>query len=241
MIYSFINNIIKAFTKGLCLIFPFRCYGCDCIVPSAYILCDHCLSEVSFIRPPFCRVCMSPLVSSAGELCPRCRRRKPTFASLRSAIEYDGMGKQLILKFKHADRLDLAKLFALWLQFCAADTLARVDLLVPVPLHHVRRLTRQYNQAALLAAALARLTGKEFNGRALIRRRYTPSQGHRSQTERRHNVAGAFAVKNPAAFKGARIAVIDDVITTGATALECTRVLKAAGAKEVHIITIARV
>ena len=233
---SFLRTAIK---KVLNLVLPCRCYGCGRAVDGQYLLCDECLPEVAFVRPPYCRICMAP-ASRHGGLCGNCLRRKPRFKALRSAAEYDGLAKKLVLRFKHADRTDIARIFAMWLKFAAADALENVDLLVAVPLHPLRKARRKYNQAALVASELGGMTGIPFAPGVLVRTRWTPSQGHRTRAERKSNVAKAFAVKNPPLVKGKRVAVLDDVITTGATLLECLAVLKRAGAREVTLLTVAR-
>lgn len=121
--------------------------------------------------------------------------------------------------------------------------LARADMLVPVPLHYRRLLMRRYNQADLIARALSRDTGIPCLSEALRRVRATPSQGHLTAPERAKNVRRAFAVsgRHAGQIKGANIVLIDDVFTTGSTAKECAQALLKAGAKEVSVLSLARV
>jgi ComF family protein len=158
-------------------------------------------------------------------------------------LRYDEASKELILRFKHADRTGSAPAFAAWLQRAGAELLAEADVLAPVPLHWSRLLARRYNQAALLARELARLTGKPAIQDLLVRRRRTPSQGGLGAAGRERNVSGAFHVhpRHAARIKGQRVLLIDDVLTTGATVSACSRTLRRGGATAVDVLTLARV
>src|SRR5262249_11720195 len=133
----------------------------------------------------------------------------------------------LILQFKHGDRTELAGLFAGWIARSAVDLLGEADAVVPVPLHPLRLLRRRYNQAAEIARPLARRAGLEYLPDVLVRARRTDSQGGKSGSGRRRNVAGAFQVPPARAkqVKGRRVLLIDDVMTTGATAEACAKAL----------------
>lgn len=156
---------------------------------------------------------------------------------------YDETSREPILQLKHADRLDLAPLFARWLSRSARELIDDADAIVPVPLHPLRLLRRRYNQAAEIARPLAALSGTSYLPDALVRRRATATQGGKSGSGRRRNVAGAFDVpaRRRDQVAGLRILLIDDVLTTGATAEGCARALKAAGAARVDLAVVARV
>ncbi len=202
-------------------------------------------SRIAFIEAPFCDGCGAPFDYDMGEgaRCAGCQARAPAFDRARAACLYDEHSRGLILKLKHADRTDLANLFARWLARAAADLLPQVDAVVPVPLHRWRLLARRYNQAAEIARPLARLASRPYLPDALVRLRATPSQGGRSGSGRRRNVAGVFAIgpRWRARIEGRRVLLIDDVLTTGATVEGCARALKAAGAAGVDVAVIARV
>ena len=153
------------------------------------------------------------------------------------------MARRLILPFKHGDRTDLARPLARFMARAGAALLEEADLLVPVPLHRTRLLARRYNQAALLAGALARLSGRKMLPDALRRVRATPMLGDLSARARAETMAGAIAVRpgRAAAIAGRRILLIDDVLTTGATSNACARALLAAGARAVDVLALARV
>jgi len=202
-------------------------------------------SKIAFIEAPFCDACGAPFDYDLGAeaRCPTCTRQLPAFDHARAACIYDEPVSDLILKLKHADRTDLSGLFARWIARAAADLLRRTDGVVPVPLHRWRLLRRRYNQAAEIARPLARRARVGYWPDALVRERQTGSQGGKSGDARRTNVAGAFAV--PARWRGRvegrRILLVDDVLTTGATAESCALALKAAGAACVDVAVIARV
>lgn len=156
---------------------------------------------------------------------------------------YDDGSKPLILSFKHSDRTHAAKALAAWMARPAAEFMESIDYIIPVPLHRWRLFKRRYNQAALLAQELHQLTGKSLLSDGLIRTKPTPIQGHRNRKERHENVRGAFSI-NPRYgenLKGKTILLIDDVLTTGATVSECSKVLLKAGAAGAHVLTLARV
>lgn len=161
----------------------------------------------------------------------------------RAALLYDDASKSFILRFKHADKIDTAMLLAKWLAQAGAEFLGDADVLVPVPLHWTRLFSRRFNQAALLAQALARVTETAVAVDALARHKKTPSQGRLGVKARARNVQGAFRVppKRRPQVKGKRVVLVDDVYTTGATVRAATKVLLRAGAERVDVVTLARV
>jgi ComF family protein len=202
-------------------------------------------TRIAFIEAPFCDGCGAPFEYDMGALalCAACQGRKPAFDRARAACLYDDNSRDLILKLKHADRTDLAGLFARWIARASADILPELDAVVPVPLHRWRLLGRRYNQAAEIARPLARHARLAYLPDALLRARATQSQSGKSGSGRRRNVAGAFVVA-PAwrsRIAGRRLLLVDDVLTTGATVEGCARALKGAGAARVDVAVIARV
>ncbi len=201
--------------------------------------------RIDFLDAPVCDACGLPFAydQGPGARCVACMARPPRFQRARAACLYDDASRDLILKLKHADRPDLGPLFARWLARAGTDVLAEADLLVPVPLHRRRLFVRRYNQAAEIARPLARLCRRPYLPDALIRQRPTSIQGGKSGRGRRLNVKGAFVVPKwrRARLKDARIVLIDDVLTTGATAEACAKALLAAGAASVDLLVVARV
>lgn len=226
-------------------VLPPLCPSCKVIVDRPYSLCLPCWSALTFISDPMCRICGDPFeIAPPGDLvCGACLAEPPLWHAARSAVRYDEASRALILGFKHGDRLHLSALFAGWMRIAGAGLLEPGAVLVPVPLHRWRLLSRRYNQSALLAYDLARKTGLRVSDQALIRTRATDVQGKLSATQRRKNVAGAFKVSDArrSEIAGRSIILIDDVRTSGATAAACTRTLLRAGAARVSFLTIARV
>ncbi len=205
-------------------------------------------ARVTFLDDPVCDGCglamaYAPPSNVLAERCLSCLAKPRAFGRARAACVYDEHSRALILKLKHADRTDLAGLFARWLSRSGAELLAQADAIVPVPVHRTRMLTRRYNQAAEIARPLARMHGLTYLPDALVRKRDTASQGGKSAVGRKRNVAAAFAVPpgKRKQVEGRRIVLVDDVLTTGATAEGCARALLAAGAASVSLSVVARV
>lgn len=226
-------------------VLPVRCLLCGATVAEDGALCADCWSSLRFLGPPHCACCGYPFEYEVpGEtLCAACTRAPPQFDRARAVFAYDEASRALILSFKHADRTHQAPAFGRWLARAGMDLVADADLIAPVPLHRWRLFARRYNQAALLVHALGRESGCRVAVDLLVRRRRTRSQGRMSRTARLRNVRGAFAVREDwrEAVKGARVLLLDDVQTTGATVEECARVLNRAGAAAVDVLTLARV
>jgi ComF family protein len=202
-------------------------------------------SRIRHIEAPYCDGCGAPFDFDLGQdvRCAACLARRAAVDHARAACLYDEHSRDLILKLKHADRTDLAGLFARWLARAAADLLPHLDAVLPVPLHRWRLLGRRYNQAAEIARPLAAANRLAYWPDALVRAKHTESQAGKSGTGRQRNVAGAFEVapRWSARIAGARLLIVDDVLTTGATVEGCARALKHAGAVRVDVAVIARV
>ena len=224
---------------------PPRCPGCGIIVEMPAAVCGACWSAIAFIAEPLCERCGRPFEFIVAErsVCGRCLADPPVFGRARAVALYDDASRGLILKFKHGDGLHLAPLFGAWLSRAGSGLLAEADVVVPVPLHRVRLFSRRYNQAAILALDIGRRVNLPVDVMGLIRARRTPSQGTRTRAGRERNVRGAFTVARECAARlsGKRVLLIDDVLTSGATANACARVLLRSGAAHVDVLTIARV
>ncbi|HEX2561661.1 ComF family protein [Phenylobacterium sp.] len=237
----------RAFGRGLLdLVFPPHSLDEDIgPAPQSSGFSALAWSRIAFIDGPVCDGCGAPLEFALGPgvRCAPCEARPHPFARARAACLYDEGSRGAILKLKHADRLDLAPLFARWLMRAARELIEGAELVTPVPLHPTRLIARRYNQAAEIARPLARLSGLAYAPDVLKRIKATPTQGGRSGPGRRRNVAGAFAVpaSKAALVRGRRVLLIDDVLTTGATTGGCARALLAAGAVGVDVAVVARV
>ena len=202
-------------------------------------------AQVKFLDEPCCYICGFPFEFDEGlkALCGRCSVKRPAYDMARAGFEYDDHSRPLVLGFKHGGRTEGLRMFAGHMRRAGRLCLDSADFLVPVPLHYKRRIKRRYNQSALLARALAKISAPIFDPDILERTRSTPTQGGRSASGRRRNVQGAFRVRDAAydRLEGSEVVLIDDVMTTGATLESCARTLKRAGAKQVTALTLARV
>jgi len=221
---------------------PPHCLTCDNPVTEQGTQCPVCFGKLTFITEPCCARCGLPL-PHADAVCAACEQAPPIFDAARAPLLYDDGARSLILPLKHADRTDLALPLAGHMARAGAALLARADILVPVPLHWRRLFKRRYNQSALLARHLAARAGKPMIPDALRRIRATSPLGGLSAFERRHAVDGVFiaAPGHVLRLQGRRILLVDDVMTSGATANACARALLAAGAAAVDVLAAARV
>jgi len=239
------SYLARARAAFLNAVLPARCMACGVTVEGDGALCPQCWLDIRFLAEPACACCGFPFEYAVPErtLCAACTRRRPAFERARAVFAYDDASRRLILAFKHADRLHDGPAFGRWLARTGAELVPDADLIVPVPLHRWRLFYRRYNQAGLLAQALGRTVEKSVSVDLLIRHRRTRSQGRLSRSSRIRNIQGAFKLRDGrrGMVEGARILLIDDVLTTGATVEECTRVLKRAGASAVDVLTLARV
>jgi ComF family protein len=242
-----LGNRVRRLAAGtLDLVLPPQCLACGAIAEGEAALCAGCFSRLRFLSHPLCDACGYPFELGEGAiagLCAACLRRAPSFDRARAVFAYDDESRGLVIGFKHADRTHAAPAFARWLARAGAELIRECDIIAPVPLHRWRLFRRRYNQAALLALALARLAAKPCVPGLLHRLRATPSQGGLGRLGRARNVRGAFAVteRARAGLAGRRVLLIDDVLTTGATVEEAARALKAEGAAAVDVLTLARV
>jgi ComF family protein len=232
---------------ALDLLLPPTCLTCDAPVDAPGRFCPECFAFTGFVTEPCCRRCGVPFAHAsqggAEKLCPSCRDRPPPWGRARAALRYDTQARRIVLPLKYGDRTEYAGALAPLMVRAGAALLRDAELLVPVPLHRRRLIQRRYNQAALLAHAVARLAGKPVLPDALKRTRVTVSLGDLSAAERARVVDGAFAVRTGRAgsVAGRKVLLVDDVLTSGATCAACTRALFAAGASAVDVLVAARV
>lgn len=221
--------------------------SCDESVDVQGHLCAECFSKTNLISDPFCVRCGVPFASAAlgglEQLCPSCRVRPPAFRQARAALRYDKQARGLILPFKHGDRIELAPALAPMMARAGAALLIGADVLVPVPLHRRRLFQRKYNQAAMLALAIGKASGHSVAPDLLQRTRQTHSLDDKSPEERAREVQGSFSIRPSRIHMviGKTVLLIDDVMTSGATASACAFALMAAGATAVDVLVAARV
>jgi ComF family protein len=210
------------------LLWPARCAGCDGFVAERCSFCDRCAEG------------LLPL----GQACPRCalpdrrcscRVAPPPFVAAQAVFLYGDVISQALLRFKHGGRVDLARPLG---QLLRPFLQTSAGAIVPVPLHPRRLRARGFNQALELVRAARPHVPLWVD--VLRRRRDTPSLGHLSPDARRALVADAFFVRDPRRVAGKRLLLVDDVMTTGATAAACTQTLIEAGAAEIRVLALAR-
>jgi ComF family protein len=226
---------------------PPHCPTCDAQVPVQGTFCATCFAKLNFITPPLCQSCGLPFASAAqaslAGICATCTAHPPQWQEARAALTYDDAARHLIIPLKHTDRQDLAQVLATQMARAGRTLLARADVLVPVPLHRWRLFRRGFNQAAILTRALSAQTRVPAILDAMRRPRRTAALGPLSATERARMLDGAFTIRpsRAAALRGKRVCLIDDVMTSGATANACAEKLLQAGCVSVDVLVAARV
>lgn len=239
-----LHNFVKSFAD---LLYPKICQACKKDLPAASVggvVCLDCWSQIKMNRPPLCHACGRQMSrkDTAKNVCSHCARKNYFFDRAFSACVYDGTIKTLIHEFKYKDKEFLGRpLSTLLADFIGGFNLPveYIDCLVPMPLHRAKLREREYNQAQILADHLAQAIKKPVLENNLFRFRATAAQASLEPHQRFPNVKGSFAVTEKNSISGRNIMLIDDVLTTGATASEAARALKEAGAGIVFVLTLA--
>jgi len=227
------------------LLYPRWCVSCGARIGwRDEFLCSACRAALEPVEPGnLCAVCGQPLSGELvpGHRCADCRLRPPPFRMARAALLYRSAAAAAIRAFKYRPAPWLAPMLGeflergFWKFFSPED----YDAVLPVPLHVRKRKERGFDQVALLGGFLSRVTGLPFLS-GLTRTRYTETQAGLDRLHRRANVRGAFLVRRPRLVAEKKLLLVDDVLTTGATAAECARVLLRAGAVRVDLLSLAR-
>jgi ComF family protein len=223
---------------------PTLCVACREPVDGEGV-CAACWAKLSFIAPPFCPRLGIPFVYDPGPglLSMEAIADPPAYQRARAAVRYDDVARTLVHALKYQDRTDLAPAMGRWMARAGRELLDEADVLVPVPLHWRRGWSRRYNQSGALARVIERQSGVKVASEALRRVRPTQQQIGLSRSQRATNVQGAFKVakERSADIAGRRVILIDDVLTSGATADACARALLRAKAAQVDVLVFARV
>ena len=228
-------QVTKLTGAALNFLFPQKCLGCG---DEGFLICRACQRSLKRILPPVCPRCGRPQIS--GIYCPACVNWQSSIDCIRSPLQFEGLTRQVVHHFKYKNLRTLAGPLAdILYDFLQRNPLP-AQFLVPVPLHLKRLKERGYNQSALLAVELSKLTRIPVNDACLIRKGYTRPQAKTEAVEQRlNNVRAAFACRD-FSLKGKQILLIDDVSTSGATLDACARELKSAGAASVCGLALAR-
>ena len=240
----FTGPIRAAFGAALNVALPPLCPACRQLVGDNG-LCASCWSKLSLIAPPYCERLGIPFAYDPGPgvLSMQAIADPPAYHRARAAVRYDEIARTLVHALKYGDRLDLAPTAGRWMARAGHELLQGADALVPVPLHWRRLWARRFNQSALLAKAISQIAGVPVAESALKRVKATAQQVGLSQSERAENVQGAFRMPTDGKSEvvGRNLVLIDDVLTSGATADACARALLRAGAQRVDVVVFARV
>jgi ComF family protein len=226
-------------------IVPPVCLGCKQALGSHDCLCAVCWRQVAFIRAPLCDRLGLPMPYDTGGtmVSASAVADPPDYDRARAVARFEGLMRKLVHGMKYSDRHDARRLFGTWMAAAGAEVLADADLIVPVPMHRWRLLSRRFNQSAIIAQEVAAVTGHKLQLQLLERVRATPQQVGMTRDQRRLNMSGAFkvAVERWHEVEDKRVVLIDDVITTGATINACARALKRAGAAQVDVLALGLV
>lgn len=244
-----VNLVAHSFDRLLACVYPDVCQVCreESARRDEGYVCGQCragVDGVRFIDQSFCRCCGTPFegeISSFFE-CSSCRDHHLHFHSARAAVRMTELMKKVIHDYKYHHALWFEPFLSELLLRCGSEEFdpQRIQFLVPIPLHWKRKWDRSYNQSERLARLLSRGTGIPVAARLLKRVQPTPTQTRLTRAQRMENVRGAFVYAGRKPLDGAGILLIDDVLTTGATASECAKVLMRNGAARVDVWTVAR-
>lgn len=227
-------------------VYPPRCLACQELTDAPSGLCAGCWTDISFYSGTVCRYC-GVTVSSAGSVdevaCEDCNARPPLWTQGRTAVAYDGIGRKLVMLLKHGDRLDVAPVLAGWMVGVSRELIEPEAIVVPIPLHWRRLLSRKYNQASELARSIADMTGATCLPDALHRIHATPSLKGKTRAERAVILAHSISPNKDQVHRldGAPVVLVDDVLTTGSTLNAATAACFQAGAASVTVLAVARV
>lgn len=228
------------------LVYPPRCLGCGGLVDGDFGLCGTCWRDTPFISGTKCDACGTPLPGEddGDDLkCDDCMVIPRSWAKGRSALIYRDNAKRLVLALKHGDRQEIAEPAARWMASAIEDIPKDNMIIAPIPLHWMRLLKRRYNQSALLAQSLARITGVPVCPDLLQRHKRTKSLDGLTREVRFSSVKGAMRVHQKRRHRliGRPVLLVDDVMTSGATLSSAADACLAAGSGPVYVVALARV
>lgn len=229
------------------VLYPPQCVMCEAQTDSDFALCGSCWTQTPFIDGLCCDGCGAPLIGHSDDrqtiLCDDCMTIARPWSKGRSALVYKDNARRFVMSLKHGDRTDLARAAGPWMARAGSAILKPDVILVPIPLHPMRLFRRRFNQAALLAQSISRETGLQCIPDALTRPKKTaPLEGH-TLDQRFQALEGAItaAPKRKEQLDGRTIALVDDVMTSGATFAAATQACFDAGAGDVFTLALARV
>ena len=207
---------------------------------------------INIIYPNVCGICDKICKEN---LCTKCEIKLKNIAKIKIdkyknknfekhlyLFKYEGIIKESLIKFKFNEKPYIYKSFVNFLiknkKICRF--LKSYDIIIPVPIHYNRKVTRGYNQSALIAKEMAKYLNIEYSDKVLLKKINNKAQSTKNKEERKENVIGVYHIKNEYKIYNKKIILLDDIYTTGSTVNECAKVLKKSGAKRVDVITIAK-
>lgn len=245
-----IEKLILFFKTALTLImdtiYPHRCPSCKKIVELDSVFCLDCWKKLQFITKPTCSICGTPLQFNTlldnNIICAKCLSKKPYYSKAISCFIYNKTISKAIFEFKFYQRMFLSKFFAKFIYAKIKEYLKDIDYIIPVPLSLKRLRWRGFNQTLLLARDLGKLANKEVISNLIIKTKHTKAQVRLKNKDRVKNLKTAFIIneKYLEKIKNKNIAIIDDVITTGTTVNECSKVLKRHNVGKIFVFSIAK-
>jgi len=226
------------------LVIPPRCICGQIVLKESQILCKNCWDKFKFSNANCCSICSYPFdyEAFAGGICGFCIDETPHFNLAKYFFAYDKNSAHLITSLKYSDNTAYARTLGYLIAEKILEFPAHIDIVTAVPIHKKRLISRKYNHAALIANHLARKKNIPANNLILLKTKQTEPQANLSRVRRQKNIIGAIEVnpKLAARIKGKNILLVDDVMTTGATANECAKVLRKAGVGQIYVLTAAR-
>ncbi len=248
---GFGSGVWRAGRAVLDLLLPPLCLTCDAVVDEQGALCSSCFRETGFITAPYCETCGAPFsraeavvaVVRRGRMCGDCQDDPPPWARARAALRYDAQARRVVLPLKYGDRTELAPALAAMMMRAGGELVREAEVIVPVPLHRTRLISRRFNQAALIAGQIGRLGGRTAVLDGLVRVRRTAALAELPPQARQVEMEGAIAVRpgRVERLRGKRVLLVDDVLTSGATARACAFALLTAGVAWIDLLVAARV
>jgi ComF family protein len=238
---AFSQTLQRLWTGFLDTVTPPHCLACHGETTTPSSLCIECWQQLKPIDEPVCNALGTPFAydQGAGALSAAALANPPAWDRARAAVAFDDASRPIVHALKYRDTQEAGLLMARMMASAGRRLLNDADVIVPVPLHRLRLWRRRFNQSAFLAHNIAKASAIPCRTDLLLRVKRTRSQVGLHETERRKNVARAFAV--PGDVAGKNILLVDDVMTTGATASACATALRKAGAMRVDVLCFALV
>jgi ComF family protein len=233
--------IKQALSSLVNYILPNRCSTCSGLIGQEQGLCTSCFAKLNFVTSPYCSCCGFPFefAIEGQNLCGRCVAKPPNYDLARSLLKFDLESRRIIHAFKYNDRTEHSQMFAKLLVARYKKEIDEVDLIVPVPMHRIKRIFRQYNPAQILAQDISDLLKIPMIPDVLIKTKWTKAQTKLTKYERKRNLSGSLEFNTKRMVKGMKVLLVDDVRTTGTPCNSCAKILKRAGVTSVKLVTVS--